>query len=113
MSPAARNPWSEPPRRVTGPVPDNTTRPDEHWSLIVYATRYALGRASYAPGDVMQMLRAPQVTRRDLKVVAKDIRDHLQRHPDTPYADEWLATLGWIEAALARAVVARAAGNDQ
>lgn len=74
-------------------------------SLLVYATRYALGRSSYAPDDVMVALRARHdlVTDAGTRVaILRDIREALTPRVGNiaialPYADEWRETLAYLE----------------
>ncbi len=66
-------------------------------AMVVYATRYALGRSSYAPGDVMRAIRAADLDATDLRVIARDIREQVERDPDIAYAQEWRETFEWVE----------------
>lgn len=74
--------------------------------LLVFATRYTLGRATYAPGTVCQILRRhlPHILMGDLRTIIRDIRTHAQK-TDLGHAmdaADWMATLGLLEAELER-----------
>ena len=62
---------------------------------LVYAFRYALGRSSYAPSDVMHALRAHagELDERSRVVIVREITGALLwDDPPLPYADEWRRT---------------------
>lgn len=60
-------------------------------ALAVYATRYCLGRASYAPSDVCEILRKhwTDLDSNTQAVIRKDIARRLAEYPDTWCAGEW------------------------
>ena len=73
-------------------------------TILCYATRYALGRSSYAPSDVMRAIKSAELERRDIIVLARDIKDALDRDPEMPYAGEWRHAFAELEARYERSV---------
>jgi hypothetical protein len=68
-----------------------TVQIDHLRSLLIYAFRYTLGRGSYAPGEMMEILRAQahELRREDRELIWREIRAGVG--PNTPYRAEWLA----------------------
>jgi hypothetical protein len=66
---------------------------DMLYGLLLYSTRYALGRSSYAPGQIMDYLRAyaPRLHPQNRNVIANNILDELERFPGVRYRVEWAA----------------------
>lgn len=68
-------------------------------NLLIYAARYAMGRYTYAPADVIAAVRA-HPSRHVCEVLIEDIRQHeamcerMQRS-DTQLPD-WLALRDWM-----------------
>ena len=68
-------------------------RHDHLCALCVYAVRYTLGRASYAPSEVCEILREhwAELDDNTRAVIRKDIERRLREYPDTWCAAEWRA----------------------
>lgn len=65
--------------------------PSHLCALAVYAVRYALGRASYAPSEVCEILREhwADLDSNTQAVIRRDIARHLAQYPETWCAGEW------------------------
>ena len=58
---------------------DITITDDEFQSLVIYAERYAIGRMTYAPDEVNQIIRKylPRIANNTLGVLIEDIEREL------------------------------------
>jgi hypothetical protein len=71
--------------------------------ILLYAFRYALGRSSYAPGDVMDALAADSWELDDgtRRVIVLEIRAALEAEAALPYAEDWRRTMDLLDSGAA------------
>lgn len=82
-----------------------TVAPGDVWALLLYATRYCLGRRSYATSDAGDFLRryGHALTEQQRKQIAREIREEHRIYPATTEAMPpdivrgWLDVAGWLE----------------
>ena len=80
--------------------PNYTTIPtDMLFSLLLYSQRYAYGRQSYAPGQIIEWIRAyaPLLTSANRRVLRESIYGDVERFGRAPYRDKWIALAGELE----------------
>ena len=60
--------------------------------VVMSAVRYMLGRSSYGVGSVCDFLRdnKSRLTASNKEVIIRDIKEHIQKFPDTSYKSDWL-----------------------
>jgi hypothetical protein len=77
---------------------DVTLSKFEFEDMIIYAQRYAIGRMTFAPRDVCDLINKhiTELSRNALVVIKKDIEQHkIDNHLGNPTIDapEWIKTL--------------------
>lgn len=68
-------------------------------TVLIFATRYALGRRTFAPKIVSEALVRHQkaISANDADVLIRDIEEQAERgYGDRCDEDTWLDTLGWL-----------------
>lgn len=72
-------------------------------NLLIYAARYAMGRYTYAPADVIAAVRA-HPSRHVCEVLVEDVRQHeamcARSQRRDPHLSDWLALRDWMQAVL-------------
>ncbi len=65
---------------------------------ILCAVRYAIGRASYAPGCVIDHLLAnkERITKKMIENIEKDLEDMIKQEGSLPYFDEWVSCINLL-----------------
>ena len=60
--------------------------------IVMSAVRYMLGRSSYGVGSVCDFLRdnEKRLTASNKSVIIRDIKEHIEKFPDTTYQEDWL-----------------------
>lgn len=66
-------------------------------TLAICAVRYALGRGSYMPSEVDRIVRAAGLDAGDLVIIARDIREHAERHGLGDESALWLSLATWCD----------------
>lgn len=79
-----------------------TVTPNDLGVMLIYAVRYAMGRATSAPHDVAACVRryAPHLTPGDLAVIRRDLRAALDRGAVLGHAEdhaEWERLAVWLD----------------
>lgn len=83
---------------MTRPAPN--TQPAHDPAILVYAFRYALGRSSYAVGDVISALLRADLPDNDRRMIVREINGALGwDSPPLPLRDEWRACVAALAAA--------------
>ena len=61
--------------------------------------RYALGRSSYAPGCIIDHIKAnkSRFMAKNIAVFKRDILEYIDEHVDTPYKQEWLELVDYLD----------------
>lgn len=84
------------------PIPAgvNVTLPvSAAFTVMASAVRYALGRQSYLPTEICQIIgaHAAAFTYAERHTIARDVRGHLRLADDDPYAREWRGLIEALE----------------
>lgn len=73
-------------------------------NLLIYAARYAMGRRTFAPDDVIAAVRA-HPSRHVCEVLIEDVRQHAAMYERVQWSDphlaDWLALRDWMRDVLA------------
>ena len=65
--------------------------------MTLCAVRYCLGRSSYVIADVCRWVRTlPTPSKNFVIVCVRDIKDQLERDPNTSYAKNWLDLIDYL-----------------
>ena len=66
--------------------------------VVMSAVRYMLGRGSYGVGSVCDFLRdnKNRLTKSNKEVIVRDIKDYIQKFPDTTYKNDWLGIADYL-----------------